>query len=73
MSHGFPNAAGAMHRAVIAIGESIRAEATIMGYADCFALLGVVVIISILPVALLKKNTASVDSESEQGEPALSH
>jgi hypothetical protein len=30
-----------------------------MGYADCFALLGVVLILAILPVALLKKGAAS--------------
>ena len=44
-----------MHQAIIAVGQTIRAQATIMGYADCFALLGVVLIIAILPVALLKK------------------
>jgi DHA2 family multidrug resistance protein len=59
MSHGFPDPAEALHRAVIAVGQTIRAEATIMGYADCFALLGVVLIIAILPVALLRKGTAS--------------
>jgi MFS transporter, DHA2 family, multidrug resistance protein len=59
MSHGFPDPAGAMHRAVIAIGQTIRAQATIMGYADCFALLGVVLILAILPVALLRKGTTS--------------
>jgi MFS transporter, DHA2 family, multidrug resistance protein len=59
MAHGFPDPAGAMHRAIVAVGETIRAQATIMGYADCFALLGVVLIIAILPVALLKKGTAS--------------
>jgi hypothetical protein len=30
-----------------------------MGYADAFGLLGAVLIIAILPVALLKKGTAS--------------
>jgi hypothetical protein len=30
-----------------------------MGYADSFALLGVALIIAILPVALLRKGTAS--------------
>jgi MFS transporter, DHA2 family, multidrug resistance protein len=59
MSHGFPDPAGALHRAVIAVGDIIRTEATIMGYADCFALLGVVLIVTILPVALLRKGTAS--------------
>jgi DHA2 family multidrug resistance protein len=59
MAHGFPSAAGAWHRAVIAVGETIRAQATIMGYADCFALLGVVLIAAILPVMLLRKGTGA--------------
>src|ERR1700684_183946 len=59
MSHGFPDPAGAMHRAIIAVGQTIRAQATIMGYADAFGLLGAVLIIAIVPVALLKKGTAS--------------
>jgi DHA2 family multidrug resistance protein len=59
MSHGFPDPAGAMHRAIIAVGQTIRAQATIMGYADAFALLGAVLIIAIIPVALLKKGSAA--------------
>jgi DHA2 family multidrug resistance protein len=59
MSHGFPDPAGSMHQAIIAVGQTIRAQATIMGYADCFALLGVVLLIAIVPVALLKKGAAS--------------
>jgi MFS transporter, DHA2 family, multidrug resistance protein len=59
MSHGFPDPAGAMHRATIAVGQIIRAQATIMGYADAFGLLGAVLIIAIIPVALLKKGTAA--------------
>ena len=59
MGHGFPDPAGALHRAIIAVGQSIRAEATIMSYADCFALLGLVLIVAILPVALLGRGTSS--------------
>jgi DHA2 family multidrug resistance protein len=59
MSHGFPDPAGALHRAAIAVGQTIRAQATIMGYADCFALLGVVLVIAVVPVALLRKGTAA--------------
>jgi len=54
MSHGFPDPASAMHRAIIAVGDTIRAQATIMGYADCFALLGVVLIAAILPVVVVR-------------------
>ena len=59
LSHGFPDPAGALHRAIIAVGQTIRAQATIMGYADCFALLGVVLIAAILPVMLLRKGSAA--------------
>jgi DHA2 family multidrug resistance protein len=45
----------ALHCAIIAIGQAIRAQATIMGYADCFALLGIVLILAIPLVALLRK------------------
>src|SRR6185369_14801619 len=59
MAHGFPDPSGALHRAMIAIGQSIRAEATIMGYADSFALLGVILVAAALSVAMLKKGAAS--------------
>src|SRR5208283_3901101 len=64
MSHGFPDPASALHRAIIAVGDTIRAQATIMGYADCFALLGAILIVTILPVALLKKGTGSSGGSS---------
>jgi DHA2 family multidrug resistance protein len=59
MFHGFPDSASAMHRAIVAVGDTIRAQATIMGYADCFALLGVVLLVAAVLVALLKKGAAS--------------
>ena len=55
MAHGTPNAAGAMHRAMIAVGTTIRAQATYMGYADCFGLLGAVLLCALLTVVMLKK------------------
>jgi len=48
MAHGYPDPAGAMHRAIIAVGQTIRAQATIMGYADSFALIGVVLLVAVL-------------------------
>ena len=40
--HGawLPRPGGGLHRAIIAIGQTIRAQATIMGYADSFACSG---------------------------------
>ena len=59
MAHGVPSAVEAWHQAVIAVGEAVREQATIMGYADCFALLGVVLLVAILPVVLMGKGSAS--------------
>ena len=59
LAHGVPDPAAAMHRAVIAIGEIIRAQATVMGYSDCFGLLGAILICAVVAIALLKKGTAA--------------
>jgi DHA2 family multidrug resistance protein len=59
MVHGVPDPAAAMHSAVIAVGQTIRAQATLMGYADCFGLLGAVLICAIVAVSLLKKGGAA--------------
>jgi hypothetical protein len=59
MGHGFPNPDGAMHRAIIEIGQTIRAQATIMGYADCFGLIGGVLLIAVVAVAMLRKGTSA--------------
>src|ERR1700689_2050963 len=58
MSPGFPDPAGAMHRAIIAVGETISAQAPIMGYADSFALIGAVLLAAVVLVAMLRKGTA---------------
>jgi DHA2 family multidrug resistance protein len=59
MAHGYPDPAGAMHRAIIAVGQTIRAQATIMGYADSFALIGVVLLVAMLAVTMLRKGAAA--------------
>jgi MFS transporter, DHA2 family, multidrug resistance protein len=59
MARGVADPTAAMHQAVIAVGNTIRAQATLMGYADCFGLIGVVLLASALSVALLKKGAAS--------------
>jgi DHA2 family multidrug resistance protein len=59
MAHGYPDPAGAMHRAIIAVGQTIRAQATIMGYADSFALIGVVLLAAVFAVVMLRKGAAA--------------
>lgn len=59
LAHGVADPAAALHRAVIAIGNTIRAQATLMGFGDAFALIGVVLIAAVLCVALLRKGAAA--------------
>ena len=59
MAHGFPDPATAMHRAIVAVGNTVRAQATIMGYGDSFALIGVVLLIAVVAVVMLRKGAAA--------------
>jgi DHA2 family multidrug resistance protein len=54
LANGIADPAAAMARAVNVIGVSIKAQATVMGYADCFGLLGIILVVSVALVALLK-------------------
>jgi DHA2 family multidrug resistance protein len=58
MRNGSASPAAAMARAVNVIGVTIRAQATVMGYADCFGLLGVIMVGSVATVALLKRGAS---------------
>jgi hypothetical protein len=44
-----------MHRAIVAVGNTILAQAAIMGCAECFASLGVVLLLATVLVVLLEK------------------
>lgn len=57
--HGVPDPAAAAHQALVAVGETIRAQATLMGYADCFGLIGVVLLGAAASIAVLRKGAAA--------------
>ena len=57
LAHGYADPAAAMHSAIIATGNEIRAQATLMGYADCFALVGTMLTLAALSVAMLKRGS----------------
>jgi DHA2 family multidrug resistance protein len=59
MARGIPDPADAMHRAIVAVGETIHAQATLMGYADCFGLLGVVLVCAVASVGVLKRGAGA--------------
>jgi MFS transporter, DHA2 family, multidrug resistance protein len=62
MAHGTPNAADALQRAVIAVGNTVRAQATYMGYADYFTVLGTVLLLAMPAVASLRKGATAAGS-----------
>jgi hypothetical protein len=49
----------AAHSAVIAVGDIIRGKATTMAYAECFGLLGAVLLCAVLAVAMLRRGMVS--------------
>jgi len=57
--NGYADPAAAMARAVNVVGATIRAQATVMGYADCFGLLGAILIGSVVSVAFLKRGASA--------------
>ncbi|HEY1795905.1 MAG TPA: DHA2 family efflux MFS transporter permease subunit [Stellaceae bacterium] len=59
LAHGVTDPGTALHRAEIAIGHTIRAQATLMGFGDSFALIGGVLIVAVVAVALLRKGAAT--------------
>jgi MFS transporter, DHA2 family, multidrug resistance protein len=59
MAHGVPDPAPAMHRGLITIGDTIRAQAAYLGYADCFGPLGMILLCTVLTVVMLKKGSST--------------
>ena len=46
MSHGVSDAATAQRKAIVALGNTVHTQATIMAYADSFAVLGVLLVLA---------------------------
>jgi DHA2 family multidrug resistance protein len=59
LANGSADSASAMVRAVNVIGATIKAQATVMGYADCFGLLGAILVGSAASVTLLKRGAGT--------------
>lgn len=55
MSQGVSDPVAAGRQAIIAVARTVRAQAELMGFADTFALLGVMLVIAAVSVAFLKK------------------
>jgi DHA2 family multidrug resistance protein len=54
-SHGITDPGLAAHKAIVAIGHTVHRQASIMGYADMFFLLGAALVLALLATACLRK------------------
>jgi DHA2 family multidrug resistance protein len=58
-SRGVSDPAAAYHQAVIALGNTVRRQALIMGYSDAFALLGIMLALAATLILFTRKGQAS--------------
>jgi MFS transporter, DHA2 family, multidrug resistance protein len=56
MAHGLADPAAARHEAVVAIGRTVRQQASIMGYSDTFYLLGVILVVGVAATLCLRRS-----------------
>jgi DHA2 family multidrug resistance protein len=55
LAHGVPDVVTAQHKAVVAIGQSVRRQALIMGFADAFGAIGVMLTLAAVAVLFARK------------------
>jgi MFS transporter, DHA2 family, multidrug resistance protein len=55
LSHGISDEARAQHEAIVAIGRLVKRQASIMGYADAFFLLGIALLLALVATVCLRK------------------
>jgi DHA2 family multidrug resistance protein len=59
MAHGVPDPAAAHQQAIIALGNTVKHQALVMGFSDTFAVIGVVLVLAAFAVALMRKAKAA--------------
>ena len=57
LATGISDPATAWHEAVVAIGRSVKAQATLMAFGDAFYLMGGAIVLALLAAALMKKSS----------------
>jgi MFS transporter, DHA2 family, multidrug resistance protein len=58
MAHGVPDPAAAHQQAIIALGNSVKRQALVMGFSDTFAVLAGVLVLAAIAVLLTKRTKA---------------
>jgi DHA2 family multidrug resistance protein len=59
MSHGISGAATAQRKAIVALGDIVRRQSTIMAYSDTFAVIGVLFLVAAGLLLLTRRAGAS--------------
>jgi DHA2 family multidrug resistance protein len=59
MAHGVPDPAGARHQAIIALGNTVKRQALVLGFSDTFMVLGIVLVLAAVAILLTRKVTAA--------------
>ena len=55
MAHGVADPVAANHQAMVALGNTIKRQALVMGFSDTFAVLGVVLTLAAIAILLTRK------------------
>ena len=55
MAHGVTDPAGARQQAIIALGNTVKRQALVLGFSDTFAVIGVVLILAAIAIFLTRK------------------
>jgi DHA2 family multidrug resistance protein len=58
MAHGVPDPAAAHQQAIIALGNSVKRQALVMGFSDTFAVIAGVLVLAAIAVLLTKRTKA---------------
>jgi len=59
MAHGVSDAAVAQHKAIVIIGNTVRRQALVLGFADTFAVIGIVLAIAAVALLFARKTTGT--------------
>jgi MFS transporter, DHA2 family, multidrug resistance protein len=57
MNHGMPDPAAAHQQAIIALGNTVKHQALVMGFSDTFAVISAVLVLSAIAVMLTRRTT----------------
>ncbi len=55
MAHGVADPSAAQHKAIVAIGATVRRQALIMGFSDTFAVIGTTLAIAAIAILFARK------------------